>query len=162
MICRSYGFLTDFMDFSRRLYRWASEGVDMYVDGIWLVQVGPLLHSSALLNPAHGDMRHLPSLLTITCNFSSHKNKKNEICKLVLSSADLSSAQACSRAENKQKNRALVPYHSLQIVDPKFNHNIPLKDILQVFQNWAVCMMSRQSDLPVGNSACTYRSHLAT
>ena len=22
----------DFMDFSRRLYRWASEGVDMYVD----------------------------------------------------------------------------------------------------------------------------------
>ena len=31
MICRSYGFLTDFMDFSRRLYRWASEGVDMYV-----------------------------------------------------------------------------------------------------------------------------------
>ena len=23
----------DFMDFSRRLYRWASEGVDMYVSG---------------------------------------------------------------------------------------------------------------------------------
>ena len=23
----------DFMDFSRRLYRWAAEGVDMYVDG---------------------------------------------------------------------------------------------------------------------------------
>ena len=23
----------DFMDFSRRLYRWASEGVDMYVYG---------------------------------------------------------------------------------------------------------------------------------
>ena len=44
-----------------------------------------LLHSSALLNPAHGDVRHLPSLLTITCNFVSlHKNKKTEICKLVL------------------------------------------------------------------------------
>ena len=77
-------------------------------------KLGPLLHSSALLNPAHGDVRHLPSLLTITCNFvslltvsSAHtKTKKNEICKLVLSSADLSSAQACSRAENKQKKRA--------------------------------------------------------
>ena len=60
----------------------------LYVfDGVWPVQVGPLLHISALLNPAH---------------------KKNEICKLVLSSADLSSAQACSRAENKPKKRAQV------------------------------------------------------
>ena len=88
----------------------------LYVfDGVWPVQVGPLLHSSALLNPAHGDVRHLPSLLTISCNFvsllmvsSAHtKTKKNENCKFVLSSADLSSAQACSRAENKQKHRAL-------------------------------------------------------
>ena len=26
----------DFMDFSRRLYRWASEGVDMYDDATYL------------------------------------------------------------------------------------------------------------------------------
>ena len=79
------------------------------------VEIRPKRVCSALLNPAHGDVRHLPSLLTITCNFvslltvsSAHtKTERNEICKLVLSSADLSSAQACSRAENKQKNRAL-------------------------------------------------------
>ena len=40
-------------------------------DGVWPVQVGPLLHSPALLTPAHGDVRHLPSLLTITSNFVS-------------------------------------------------------------------------------------------
>ena len=33
-------------------------------DGVWPVQVGPLLHSPCSF--AHGDMRHLPSLLTIT------------------------------------------------------------------------------------------------
>ena len=60
---------------------------------------------------------HAPSLLTITCNsvslltVSSAHTKKNEICKLVLSSADLSSAQACSLSENKQKNRAQVSLH---------------------------------------------------
>ena len=39
---------------------------------------------------------------------SSHKNKKNEICKLVLSSAQLSSAQACSRAEKKRALSIIV------------------------------------------------------
>ena len=29
----------DFMDFSRRLYRWASEGVDMYATGPCLLTV---------------------------------------------------------------------------------------------------------------------------
>ena len=29
----------DFMDFSRRLYRWASEGVDMYVNTIGVVEL---------------------------------------------------------------------------------------------------------------------------
>ena len=33
----------DFMDFSRRLYRWASEGVDMYVMGTSVFKI-PMFH----------------------------------------------------------------------------------------------------------------------
>ena len=82
----------------------------LYVfDGVWPVQVGPLLHSSALLNPAHGDVRHLSSLRTITCNFvslltvsSAHtKTKKTK-------SVNLCSAQL-RRAHGQKTNKKNGP-----------------------------------------------------
>ena len=69
-----------------------------------------LLHSSALLKvretPSQFAHDHLSFCELAHGELSSHKNKTTEICKLVFNSADLSSPQACSRPENKQKNRA--------------------------------------------------------
>ena len=87
----------------------------LYVfDGVWPVQVGPLLHSSALLNPAHGDVRHLPSLLTITCNFvslltvSSAHTKTKKKKSVNLCSAQLISA-LLRRAHGQKTNKKTGP-----------------------------------------------------
>ena len=99
----------------------------LYVfDGVWPVQVGPLLHRSALLNPAHGDVRHLPSLLTITCNFvslltvSSAHTKTKKTKSVNLCSAQLSSAEL-RRAHGQKTNKKTGPWYHLR---PNI-HNFP-------------------------------------
>ena len=87
----------------------------LYVfNGVWPVQVLPLLHSSALLNPAHGDVRYLPSFLTITCNFvslltvSSAHTKTKKTKSVNLCSAQLISAQL-RRAHGQKTNKKTGP-----------------------------------------------------
>ena len=99
--------------------KWAVPTSSMlYVfDGVWPVQVAPLLHSTALLNPAHGDVRHLPSLLTITCNFvslltvSSAHTKTKKTKSVNLCSAQLISAQL-RRAHGQKTNKKTGPWCS--------------------------------------------------
>ena len=47
----------DFMDFSRRLYRWASEGVDMYAVGYMFIKEA---YDSLFTNTCIHDHTHAP------------------------------------------------------------------------------------------------------